>query len=198
MRCAPRCNRDRASRRNRTDDPLPTMQLLLPAELERHSRERSQCATSRGAGDGNRTRRDRCGAPVCHHDTSPAWWSRVETGLSRILVGADGTSEDPQVGWVGIESVPPSGIEPEPLGLQPSAQTNYARVGWSACLAGHSSSSSLFGCQRSAAMRRAHLGRRCICACWGMRGRTYLDSRSRLAIQISSRRIRLCERGRRS
>ena len=25
-------------------------------------------------------------------------------------------------------SVPPSGIEPEPLGLQPSAQTNYARV----------------------------------------------------------------------
>ena len=26
-------------------------------------------------------------------------------------------------------AVPPSGIEPEPLGLQPSAQTNYARVG---------------------------------------------------------------------
>jgi hypothetical protein len=26
--------------------------------------------------------------------------------------------------------VPPSGIEPEPLGLQPSAQTNYARVGY--------------------------------------------------------------------
>src|SRR5262249_27616153 len=24
---------------------------------------------------------------------------------------------------------PPSGVEPEPLGLQPSAQTNYARVG---------------------------------------------------------------------
>ncbi len=56
---------------------------------------------------------------------------------------------DPRVGRVGIEPtlwriknplqnqrllptrtfVPPSGIEPEPLGLQPSAQTNYARVG---------------------------------------------------------------------
>ncbi len=57
--------------------------------------------------------------------------------------------DDSRVGRVGIEptfrriknplqglrllptqrTVPPSGIEPEPLGLQPSAQTNYARVG---------------------------------------------------------------------
>lgn len=63
----------------------------------------------------------------------------------------------PHVGWVGFEPtsrrtrrsraarrrralqssfatnpqiVPPSGIEPEPLGLQPSAQTNYARAGY--------------------------------------------------------------------
>ena len=28
-----------------------------------------------------------------------------------------------------LHQVPPSGIEPEPLGLQPSAQTSYARVG---------------------------------------------------------------------
>ena len=78
--------------------------------------------------------------------------------------------------------VPPSGIEPEPLGLQPSAQTNYARVGYMrralVCpigfptvepARGASSSSSLFGCQRSPAVRcpyripfgRAHLGPRC-------------------------------------
>lgn len=33
-------------------------------------------------------------------------------------------------GGSGNCAVPPSGIEPEPLGLQPSAQTNYARVGY--------------------------------------------------------------------
>ena len=49
--------------------------------------------------------------------------------------------------------VPPSGIEPEPLGLQPSAQTNYARVGYERrpCLehGRRRSSSSFFDCQRA-------------------------------------------------
>jgi hypothetical protein len=75
--------------------------------------------------------------------------------------------------------VPPSGIEPEPLGFQPSAQTTCARVGSDAacelvttrtrrscflflgCLPRHPSSS-LFGCQRAPAVRWAHLGPRCI------------------------------------
>jgi hypothetical protein len=34
--------------------------------------------------------------------------------------------------------VPPPGIEPEPLGLQPSAQTNYARVGYERRVSGPS------------------------------------------------------------
>jgi hypothetical protein len=44
--------------------------------------------------------------------------------------------------------VPPPGIEPGPLGLQPSAQTSYARVGLLGCLPAPSSSL-LFGCHRS-------------------------------------------------
>ena len=43
--------------------------------------------------------------------------------------------------------VPPPGVEPEPLGLQPSAQTSYARVGGAP--ARRSSSSSRFGCHRA-------------------------------------------------
>jgi hypothetical protein len=35
--------------------------------------------------------------------------------------------------WCRCLFVPPSGIEPEPLGLQPSAQTNYAREGCLRC-----------------------------------------------------------------
>ena len=58
----------------------------------------------------------------------------------RITVGSDAASSD--------SFVPPSGIEPEPLGLQPSAQTNYARAGCAAPwlspeLRGHQDSSTL-------------------------------------------------------
>ena len=77
-----------------------------------------------------------------------------------------------------LDVVPPPGIEPGPLGLQPSAQTNCARVGGGAVPgnkprarrvflrwvpARAPSSSSLFGCQRAAfrRARKAHLGRRC-------------------------------------
>ena len=52
--------------------------------------------------------------------SSPTLWNRTRT--SRLSTGR----ADPlRQGAI----VPPSGIEPEPLGLQPSAQTNYARVG---------------------------------------------------------------------
>ena len=67
----------------------------------------------------------------------------------------------PSVTLNRLQEVPPPGIEPGPLGLQPSAQTNCARVGsvLRAALGRHAasllgclpapSSSSLFGCQRS-------------------------------------------------
>ena len=68
-------------------------------------------------------------------------------GRNRSHPGAIGTAGDSFEQAVGIEpteagvahqpvtlnrlhQVPPSGIEPEPLGLQPSAQTSYARVGY--------------------------------------------------------------------
>ena len=83
--------------------------------------------------------------------------------------------------------VPPSGIEPEPLGLQPSAQTNYARVGTSAARvfstrgADHHHRSSIVRELR----RKAHLGRQCTRL---LRGRTHHDSRS--GLEISSRKVR--------
>ncbi len=42
---------------------------------------------------------------------------RVRTGCNPVLLRAH-------------EAVPPPGVEPEPLGLQPSAQTTYARAGY--------------------------------------------------------------------
>lgn len=57
-----------------------------------------------GAGGGNRTRRLRCGAPVCRRNTSPAWRSRYERDLFFESTWAPGgTSDDSRVGRVGIE-----------------------------------------------------------------------------------------------
>jgi hypothetical protein len=113
-----------------------------------------------------------------------------------------GITDSCRKGYPATVSVPPSGIEPEPLGLQPSAQTNYARVGYerrtpesiakhiardpfaAAGGADHHHRSSVVR-ERCAAgapqafmrslWRRAHLGRQCIRL---LRGRTYRDSRS--------------------
>jgi hypothetical protein len=55
-------------------------------------------------------------------------WARSDSNRRFVWVRTrcnPGFATDPQV--------PPSGIEPEPLGLQPSAQTNYARVGYECC-----------------------------------------------------------------
>ena len=101
-----------------------------------------------GAGDRSRTDLGWCGAPTCHQD-SPAWRCDALTYFANRRGRIAATSGDSLVGWVGFEPtcvrgksplqsdfatspmiVPPSGIEPEPLGLQPSAQTTCARVGY--------------------------------------------------------------------
>jgi hypothetical protein len=82
---------------------------------------------------------------MCRYDT-PAWWCPRKTPVIRIVVGT-ATSDDP--------FVPPPGIEPEPPGLQPSAQTNYARVGYErrACFEGTHDAQIIiiiiFSCQRA-------------------------------------------------
>lgn len=72
---------------------------------------------------------------------------------------------------MALHVVPPSGIEPEPLRLQRSAQTNYARVGyecrahaWEARTRHQIIIVIIFSCQRARqarGTRRAHLGPRC-------------------------------------
>ena len=60
---------------------------------------------------------------------------RISTPLvaqgSKLRLGL--TIEEAPKGAAQLNGVPPPGIEPEPLGLQPSAQTNYARVGYERC-----------------------------------------------------------------
>jgi hypothetical protein len=173
---------ERASRRIRTDDRLFTKQLLLPAELERHARGRSIGSTAphveqvtgiEPAGTGVA---HRCATMTLHllgglhgrpgrrgargrvrRRTWVGWESNPRFGGVRNRCKASVCYQP-----VGYCVVPPSGIEPEPLGLQPSAQTNYARVGCRAarplltnvrrcggCLPRHPSSSSLFDCHRT-------------------------------------------------
>lgn len=140
-----RCDRRLVATRNESlssesNRPLPfTKRLLVPAELERHLSSRWW--------ESNPT------TPAWRADVSPQHFTCLVVSGKRPRfrrhLGAAGTSDVSFVGRVGIEptffgvrdrcnnqlllptrSVPPSGIEPEPLGLQPSAQTNYARVGW--------------------------------------------------------------------
>src|SRR5438552_5555020 len=58
--------------------------------------------TRAGADGGNRTRRPRCGAPLCHRNTSPAWWSRKETDAIAVGARRHGSATI-RVGRVGIE-----------------------------------------------------------------------------------------------
>lgn len=186
-----------ASQRPRCSDSRkhsePTRRLELPSD---GLRDRCTTVVLRGqdrAGDGSRTHQSQCGALTCHLD-APAWRCCVQHLMLESPSARAAASGDSNV-------VPPSGIEPEPLGLQPSAQTNYARVGYERrARLGHArrrSSSSFFDCQRAGCAgapralggpcsRTAHLGRRRIRL---SRGCTHRDSLS--PIEISSRRFRL-------
>ena len=57
-------------------------------------------------------------------------WTRTNTlpGKNRLLCLGATEAMPRRPSHATPRDVPPSGIEPEPLGLQPSAQTNYARV----------------------------------------------------------------------
>ena len=61
-------------------------------------------------------------------------WLKVKSGAPRwFVVARKGIVSRGKRRRRVPRTVPPSGIEPEPLGLQPSAQTNYARVGCVRC-----------------------------------------------------------------
>jgi hypothetical protein len=132
--------------------------------------------------------------------------NRVQSSFATDASRAALTRDPCQRTIAGIAIVPPSGIEPDPLGLQPSAQTNYARVGYERRARFEARAAQIIiivlrlsesGMRRAGAPRafmrsrlqRAHLGRRCSCRGGG---RTYRDSRS--GLEISIRKIRLCVR----